>query len=375
MTDADDASGSKDNAEGSKDTGSNDFPKHTATPQQNQPHPGNDTGPNNTIVHRDLRFGAFDSASTPAKFGSRAESPRLPRFAGKTSRIFKGSVQPNSALKPLSLEEYLLGAKATSTTLPIVPGAPVTSASAGLMEVCTADGLGHPTGQPQVADLCSQRLANKSAAFIGHAAAPAGVEESTHEGLQCGVVPVFELPSSVASFGGVLVHGPTHVEAAALACGGAVATARAGETIPKLAMHEVFNAGEGSVAAVPQHAIAAAQVVPVDALASAGVAGAALLAAQPDDVVDVCTEGTPMAGTESSQCGLLWHRGGASAVQAAGSFDLVSSREGGDPCTRSWMEFSEQMWVKTCSWLDAKAGDGDALRRRSLLEGIAEEKF
>ncbi|KAI5015923.1 hypothetical protein ZWY2020_059750 [Hordeum vulgare] len=125
-----------------------EVPIHRDIAKQNQPHPGNDTGPNNTIVHRDLRFGAFDPASAPAKFGSRAESPRLPRFAGKTSRIFKGSVQSNSALKPLSLEEYLLGAKATSTKLPIVPGAPVTSASAGLMEVCTADGLGHPTGQP-----------------------------------------------------------------------------------------------------------------------------------------------------------------------------------------------------------------------------------
>lgn len=272
MTDGDDASGSKDNAEGSKDSGSNDFPKHTATPQQNQPHPGNDTGPNNTIVHRDLRFGAFDPASAPAKFGSRAESPRLPRFAGKTSNNFKGSVQSNSALKPLSLEEYLVGAKATSTTLPIVLGAPVTSASAGLMEVCTADGLGHPTGQPQVADLsqCSQLLADKAAALIGHAAAPAGVEESAHQGLQCGVVPAFELPASVASLGGASVHEPTHVEDAALACGGAVATARAVETIPNLAMHEVFNAGEGCVAAVPQHAPAAAQVVPVDALARSG---------------------------------------------------------------------------------------------------------
>jgi hypothetical protein len=39
------------------------------------------------------------------------------------------------------------------------------------------------------------------------------------------------------------------------------------------------------------------------------------------------------------------------------------------------MEFFEQIWVKTCSWLDAKAGGGGALRWRSLLEGIAVEKF
>jgi hypothetical protein len=39
------------------------------------------------------------------------------------------------------------------------------------------------------------------------------------------------------------------------------------------------------------------------------------------------------------------------------------------------MEFFEQIWVKTCSRLDAKAGDGGALRCRSLLGGIAVEKF
>ena len=39
------------------------------------------------------------------------------------------------------------------------------------------------------------------------------------------------------------------------------------------------------------------------------------------------------------------------------------------------MEFFEQIWVKTCSWLDAKAGGSGALRCRSLLEGIAVEKF
>ena len=56
-------------------------------------------------------------------------------------------------------------------------------------------------------------------------------------------------------------------------------------------------------------------------------------------------------------------------------FGLVSGREGGDPCTRSWMKFFKQIWVKTCSWLDAKGGDGGALRCRSLLEGITVEKF
>ena len=42
---------------------------------------------------------------------------------------------------------------------------------------------------------------------------------------------------------------------------------------------------------------------------------------------------------------------------------------------KKWMEFFEQIWVKTYSWLDAKAGDGGALGCRSLLEGIAVEKF
>ena len=56
-------------------------------------------------------------------------------------------------------------------------------------------------------------------------------------------------------------------------------------------------------------------------------------------------------------------------------FDLVSDREGGGPCTRSWMEFFEQIWVKTCSRLDAKAGDDGALRCGSLVEGVTVEKF
>ena len=56
-------------------------------------------------------------------------------------------------------------------------------------------------------------------------------------------------------------------------------------------------------------------------------------------------------------------------------FDLVSDREDGGLCTRSWMEFFEQIWVKTCSWQDVKAGDGGALRCHFLLEGIAVEKF
>ncbi|KAE8810291.1 hypothetical protein D1007_13021 [Hordeum vulgare] len=322
MTDGDDASGSKDNTEGSKDTGPNDFPKQTTTPQQNQPHPGTDTGPNNTILHRDLRFGAFDPASAPAKIGSWAESPSLPRFARKTSRNYKGSVQSKSALKPLSLEEYLVGAKATSTTLPIVLGAPVTSTSAGLMEDGTADGLGPPTCQPQVADLsqCTQLLADEAEALIGHAAAPARVEEAAHPGLQCSVVPGVELPASVACLKGVSVHDPSHVEVAAVACGGAVATAGAVQTTPcaaqphegaaqisvmnvlapKLAMHEDFTAGEDCVSTVPRHAPVAAQVASVEALASVGgvPTGAALVAAQPDDVEDVYVEGPPMAGTE-----------------------------------------------------------------------------
>ena len=47
----------------------------------------------------------------------------------------------------------------------------------------------------------------------------------------------------------------------------------------------------------------------------------------------------------------------------------------GDPCTRCLMRLFEQIWVKTCLWLAAKAGGDGAVMRRSLLEGIAEEKF
>ncbi|KAI4974425.1 hypothetical protein ZWY2020_047705 [Hordeum vulgare] len=143
-------SGSKDNAEGSNDTGPNSFPKQTSNPQQNQPNLGARNGPSNSAMHKDLRFGAFEPTSAPAKIGSRVASfeSSLPRFLGKTPRTYNGSEQSKSTLKPLSLEEYLVGAKATSTTLPTVHASTGAGPAIAGMEEGTADGLGSPTCQP-----------------------------------------------------------------------------------------------------------------------------------------------------------------------------------------------------------------------------------
>ena len=46
----------------------------------------------------------------------------------------------------------------------------------------------------------------------------------------------------------------------------------------------------------------------------------------------------------------------------------------GDPCMQCLMEVL-RIWVKTCLWLAAKAGGDGVVMRRSLLEGIAVEKF
>ncbi|KAE8819837.1 hypothetical protein D1007_02209 [Hordeum vulgare] len=145
-----DCSGSKDNAEGSNDTGPNSFPKQTSNPQQNQPNLGARNGPSNSAMHKDLRFGAFEPTSAPAKIGSRVASfeSSLPRFLGKTPRTYNGSEQSKSTLKPLSLEEYLVGAKATSTTLPTVHASTGAGPAIAGMEEGTADGLGSPTCQP-----------------------------------------------------------------------------------------------------------------------------------------------------------------------------------------------------------------------------------
>ncbi|KAE8819611.1 hypothetical protein D1007_02608 [Hordeum vulgare] len=103
MADGDDASGSKDNAEGSKDTGN---------------------GPNSLIaaLHQGLRFGSFEPASAPAKFGSRsgcnksAAQLTMPRFLGKHPRCIKESMQSRSMLQPLSLGEFLAGARAANVS-------------------------------------------------------------------------------------------------------------------------------------------------------------------------------------------------------------------------------------------------------------------
>ncbi|KAI4991770.1 hypothetical protein ZWY2020_040156 [Hordeum vulgare] len=168
MTDGDDASGSKDNAEGSKDTGPNGYPKQTTNTQQKQPNHSAGTGPSNSALHQDLRFGAFEPASAPAKIGSRAASSEssLPRFLGKTPRSNKGSVQSKSLLQPLSLEEYLAGSKGASSMLecvhvvPTPPSGvvPVISNNA-CMDGGIAAGLGSaPTCQPLLAVNPSQLM-------------------------------------------------------------------------------------------------------------------------------------------------------------------------------------------------------------------------
>ncbi|KAI4976447.1 hypothetical protein ZWY2020_050054 [Hordeum vulgare] len=147
----DDGFSAHDNAEGSKDTGPNDFPKQTSNPQQNQPNLGAGNGPSNSAMHKDLRFGAFGPTSAPAKIGSQVASfePSLPRFLGKSARTYKHSEQSKSALKPLSLEEYLVGAKATSTLATLTGVGP----DIACMEVASAGMLGSPICQPQVDDV------------------------------------------------------------------------------------------------------------------------------------------------------------------------------------------------------------------------------
>ncbi|KAE8773875.1 hypothetical protein D1007_53827 [Hordeum vulgare] len=157
-----------DNAEGSKDTGPNGYPKQTTNTQQKQPNHSAGTGPSNSALHQDLRFGAFEPASAPAKIGSRAASSEssLPRFLGKTPRSNKGSVQSKSLLQPLSLEEYLAGSKGASSMLecvhvvPTPPSGvvPVISNNA-CMDGGIAAGLGSaPTCQPLLAVNPSQLM-------------------------------------------------------------------------------------------------------------------------------------------------------------------------------------------------------------------------
>ncbi|KAI4980013.1 hypothetical protein ZWY2020_016766 [Hordeum vulgare] len=288
-------SGGFDNAEGSKDTGPNSYPKQTTNPQQNQPNLGAGNGPSNSAMHKDLRFGAFEPTSALAKIGSRAASfePSLTRFLGKTPKTYKGSKQSKLALKPLSLEEYFVGAKATSTTLPTGHGAPDTSTGAGPVS---------PTCQPQVDDLSQLMLlhADEASALLGHATTLARTEDAEPTGhlKLCSVAPADVQPASDSCLGEATADGLGHGEAAAAACGGALASAggaQAGSTAcaaqphdgeaqgtylhahaTTLAMHEDATTGGGYVSTAPRHigailpAPTAAQAACVDALAIAG---------------------------------------------------------------------------------------------------------
>ncbi|KAI4977907.1 hypothetical protein ZWY2020_014461 [Hordeum vulgare] len=189
MTDGDDASGSKDNAEGPNDTGPNGYPKQTTASQQKQPNLGAGNGPSNSAMHQDLRFGAFEPTSAPAKIGSRAASiqPSLPRFLGNTPRSNKGSEQSKSMLKPLLLEEYLVGAKAASNMLDAVHGEPApstggipVSTNIACMEGGIAAGLSCPNCQPQAATPSQPMQVHEGAALALHAhtATPARIEDA-----------------------------------------------------------------------------------------------------------------------------------------------------------------------------------------------------
>ncbi|KAI4999649.1 hypothetical protein ZWY2020_004238 [Hordeum vulgare] len=187
MTDGDDASGSKDNADGSNDTGPNSFPKQTSNTQQNQTTPGAGLGPTNSDLHKELRFGAFEPSSAPAKIGSRAGSndSSLPRFLGKKPRTYIGSVQSKAALEPLSLEEYLVGAKASSTTLSSVQALTGAGSAYAGMEGSKADGLVSLDCQPLVdgmsqhmqmhADATNDSLGQEASLLTTEVAAPAGL--------------------------------------------------------------------------------------------------------------------------------------------------------------------------------------------------------
>ncbi|KAE8820428.1 hypothetical protein D1007_01574 [Hordeum vulgare] len=163
-------------------------------------------------MHKDLRFGAFEPTSAPAKISSRAASfePSLPRFLGKSARTYKHSEQSKSALKPLLLEEYLLGAKATSR--------PATSTGVGpdiaCMEVASADVLGSPTCHPQVDDVSQlmQLHVDEVSALHGQGATlhRAGDAATTSLMKLCSVAPADILPVSNSCLGGPTSDGLGH---------------------------------------------------------------------------------------------------------------------------------------------------------------------
>ncbi|KAI5009493.1 hypothetical protein ZWY2020_011630 [Hordeum vulgare] len=180
-------------AQGPNDTGPNGYPKQTNTSQQKQSNLGAGNGPSNSAMHQDLRFGAFEPTSAPAKIGSRAASiqPSLPRILGKTPRSNKGSEQSKSVLKPLSLEEYLVGAKAESNTLDAVHGAP--APSTGVINVstdiaCMEGGIAAGLScQPQAATPSEYMQVHEGAALTLHAHAnnPARTEDAATTVMLC----------------------------------------------------------------------------------------------------------------------------------------------------------------------------------------------
>ncbi|KAI4981844.1 hypothetical protein ZWY2020_022336 [Hordeum vulgare] len=195
-------------SEAPNDTGPNGYPKQTTTSQQKQSNLGAGNGPSNSAMHQDLRFGAFEPTSAPAKIGSRAASiqPSLPRILGKTPRSNKGSEQSKSVLKPLSLEEYLVGAKAESNTLDAVHGAPapstgviIVSTDIACMEGGIAAGLTSPNCQPQAATPSQHMQVHEGAALALHAHAnnPARTEDAAATVMLCSdsCTPRFENPS------------------------------------------------------------------------------------------------------------------------------------------------------------------------------------
>ncbi|KAI5021174.1 hypothetical protein ZWY2020_055019 [Hordeum vulgare] len=190
MTDDDDASGSKDNADGSNDTGPNSFPKQTSNTQQNQTTPGAGLGPTNSDLHKELRFDAFEPSSAPAKIGSRAGSngSSLPRFLGKKPKTYIGSVQSKSALEPLSLGEYLVGAKASLNTPSSVQGLTGAGSAYAGMEGSKADGLVSLDCQPLV-DGLSQRMQLHTDAINDSLGQEAGLL-TTEDAAPAGLLPL-----------------------------------------------------------------------------------------------------------------------------------------------------------------------------------------
>ncbi|KAI4962798.1 hypothetical protein ZWY2020_025334 [Hordeum vulgare] len=139
----------------------------------------------------------------------------------KTPTTYNGSVQSKSAREPLSLEEYLEGAKAMSTTLPTVQASTGTFAG---MEGRNADGLGSPTC-PSPVDGLSQlmrRQADETAASLGQ-------EDSllmTDDAAPAGLVPLCtDALVNQPAPGGVSADGLGHDGVAEAVGGGVLASA------------------------------------------------------------------------------------------------------------------------------------------------------